>query len=116
MYKGFNLDQFSLNFQCVDWDATAGNIVLYNDPFVAKHKNNYKLLRKIHYQEKKRNLPKLNLINDEYDDWRSEITKWFNKHLTDGYSDNSKQLFLYGEHYNEFKAFIKQMMGSYFVK
>ena len=114
LYKGFNLDQFSLNFQCVDWAATAGNIVLYNDPFVAKHKNNYKLLRKIHYQEKKRNLPKLNLINDEYDDWRSEITKWFNKHLTDGYSDNSKQLFLYGEHYNEFKAFIKQMMGNLF--
>ena len=56
----------------------------------------------------------LNLINDEYDDWRSEITKWFNKHLTDGYSDNSKQLFLYGEHYNEFKAFIKQMMGNLF--
>ena len=36
------------------------------------------------------------------------------KHVTDGYSYNSKQLFLYGEHYNEFKAFIKQMMGNLF--
>ena len=57
LYKGFNLDQFSLNFQCVEWASTSGNKVLYNDPFVAKHKNNYKLLRKIHHQEKKRNLP-----------------------------------------------------------
>ena len=50
----------------------------YNDPFVAKHKNNYKLLRKIHYQEKVKlkNLTKLNPINDEYDDWRSEIVEW----------------------------------------
>ena len=28
--------------------------------------------------------------------------------------NGSKQLFLYGEHYNEFKAFIKQMMGNLF--
>ena len=56
---------------------------------VVKLKNNYILLRKIHYLEKKRNLLKLNLINDEYDDWRSEITKWFNKWATDGYYINS---------------------------
>ena len=110
VYKGFNLDQFSLNFQCIKWAATTSNLVLYNDPFVAKHKNNYKLLRTIHYLEKKRNLPKLNLINDEYDDWRSEITKWFNKQLTDGYSDNSKQLFLYRENYTEFQELIKKMI------
>ena len=79
LYKGFNLDQFSLNFQCIKWAATASNLVLYNDPFVAKHKNNYKLLRTIHYLEKKRNLPKLNLINDNYDDWRGEITKLINQ-------------------------------------
>ena len=60
---------------------------------MSKHKNNYKILRKIRYQKKKRNLPKLNLINDEYDDGGSEITKWFNKSVTDGYSINSKQLF-----------------------
>ena len=115
LYKGFNLDQFSLNFQCIKWAATASNLVLFNDPFVAKHKNNYKLLRTIHYLEKKRNLPKLNLINDNYDDWRSEITKWYNKSVTDGYSNKSKQLFLYGEHYTEFQEFIKKMMGNYTV-
>ena len=49
---------------------------------------------------------KLNIINDEYDDWRSEITKWFNKWVTDDYSIKSKKLFLYGEHNTEFKAFI----------
>ena len=115
LYKGFNLDQFSLNFQCIKWAATASNLVLYNDPFVAKHKNNYKLLRTIHYLEKKRNLPKLNLINDNYDDWRSEITRWFNKNVTDEYSNKSKQLFLYGENYTEFQEFIKKMMGNYTV-
>ena len=115
LYKGFNLDQFSLNFQCIKWAATTSNLVLYNDPFVAKHKNNYKLLRTIHYLEKKRNLPKLNLINDNYDDWRCDITKWYNKSVTDGYSNNSKQLFLYGEHYTEFQEFIKKMMGNYTV-
>ena len=88
--------------------------MLYNDPFVAKHKNNYKLLRKIHYQEKKRNLPKLNPINDEYNDWRGDITKWYNKSVTDGYYNNSKHHFLYGENYTEFKAFIKKIMGNYF--
>ena len=70
------------------------NQVMYINPFVAKNKNNYKLLRTIHYLEKKKTLPKLNLINDEYDDCRSEITKWLNKHVTDGYSIKSKQLFL----------------------
>ena len=35
LYKGFNLDQLSLNFQCVKKASTSGNIVLYNDPFVA---------------------------------------------------------------------------------
>ena len=67
LYKGFNFDHFSIYFQCVKWAATSSNQVLYNDQFVAKHKNNYKLLRKIDYQEKKRNLPKLNLLNDKYD-------------------------------------------------
>ena len=89
--------------------------MLYNDPFIDKHKNNYKLSRKIHYLEKKRNLPKLNLIIDVYDDWRREITKWFNKHVTDEYSIKSQQLFLYGENYSEFQEFIKKMMGNYIV-
>ena len=53
--------------------------MLFNDPFFLKHKNNYKLLRKIHYLENKNNLFKLNLKNDEYDECRSEITKWLNK-------------------------------------
>ena len=68
----------------------------YNDPFVAKHKNNYKLLRKIHYQEKikLKNLTKFNLINDEYDDWRSEIVEWYNKWVNDGYSSHRKKLYL----------------------
>ena len=35
--------------------------------------------------------------------------------MTDGYSINSKQLFLYGEHYTELQEFIKQIMGNYFV-
>ena len=48
LYKGFILDQFSINFQCVKWAAVRSNLVLYNDPFVAKHKNNYKLLCKLH--------------------------------------------------------------------
>ena len=88
--------------------------MFYNDPFVAKHKNNYKLLRKIHYQEKVklRNMTKLNLIKDEYDDWRSEIVQWYNKWVTDGYSTHRKQLYLYGEYYNELKAFIKKIMGN----
>ena len=85
--------------------------MLYNDPFVAKHK----IITYNTLSREKRNLPKLNLINDAYDDWRSEITKWFNKHLTDGYSDNSKQLFLYGENYTEFQEFINKMMGNYIV-
>ena len=34
LYKGFNLDQFSLNFQCIKWAATTRNLVLYNNPFV----------------------------------------------------------------------------------
>ena len=86
----------------------------YNDPFVAKHKNNYKLLRKIHYQEKVKlkNLTKLNPINDEYDDWRSEIVEWYNKWVNDGYSSHRKHLYLYGESYTEMKAFIKQIMGN----
>ena len=66
--------------------------MLYNDQFVAKHKNNYKLLCKIYYQEKVklRNLTKLNLIKDEYDDWRSEVVQWYNKWVTDGYSTQRK--------------------------
>ena len=106
LYKGFNLDRFSLNFQCVKWAASSSsNLMLPIDSFFAKHKNNYKFLRKIHYLEKKRNLSKLNLINDEYDDLFSEITKWYNKWVTNGYSIN-KQLFLYGEHYTELQKFI----------
>ena len=75
LYKEFNLNQFSLNFQCIKWAASNSYQVLHNDPFAAKHKNNFKLLREIQYLEKKRNLPKLILINDQYDDWRSEIMK-----------------------------------------
>ena len=57
-----------------------GKLVLYNDPFVKQHKNNYKLLRKIHYEEQvRRNFIKLNIIDAEYDDWRGEIVRWFNK-------------------------------------
>ena len=89
--------------------------MLYKDSLVARHKNNYKLLRKIHYQEKKRNLLKLNLLNDEYDDWRSEITKFFTKWVTEGYCNQSKQLYLYEENNTEVKAFIKQLMGNYSV-
>ena len=48
--------------------------MLYNDPFVKQHKNNYTLLRKIHYEEQvRRNFIKLNIIDAEYDDWRGEI-------------------------------------------
>ena len=50
-----DFDQFILNFQCVKWDASSSsNLMLSDVPFVAKHKNNYKLLRKIHYLEKKK--------------------------------------------------------------
>ena len=89
--------------------------MLYNDPFVVKHKNNYKLLRKIYYQEttKLRNLNKLKLINDIYDDWRSEIVQWYNNWVTEGYSTHRKHLYLCGEAYNEFKEFIKQIMGNF---
>jgi len=88
--------------------------MLYNDPFVTKHKNNYKLLRKIHYQEKVklRTLTKLNLIDVEYDDWRSEIVQWYNKWVTHGYSTQRKHLYLYGEYYTELKAFINKIMGN----
>ena len=54
LYNGLNLDQFSLNFKCVKWAASSSNLMLPNDPFVAKHKINYKLLRKILYLEKKK--------------------------------------------------------------
>ena len=57
LYKGFNLHKFSFNIQFVKWVEETGKIVMYNDPFVAKHKNKYKLLRNIHYQEKNRNIP-----------------------------------------------------------
>ena len=45
---------FYISFYCqlLKWAKKSGKIMLYNDPFVAKHKNNYKLLRKIQYQEK----------------------------------------------------------------
>ena len=78
--------------------------MFYKDPFVAKLKNIYNFLRKIHYQEKKRNLPKLNLINDKYDDCCSEITQWYNKWVADGYSTQYKQLYLNGEHCTELQA------------
>ena len=45
------------------------------------------------YIIKRKKLTKLNLITDEYDDWRSEITKWYNNWVTDDYSIISKQLF-----------------------
>ena len=58
----FIIFYISFNCQTLKWAEESGKIMLYNDPFVAKHKNNYKLLRKIHYQEKVklRNLTKLN--------------------------------------------------------
>ena len=90
---------------------------MYNDPFVIQHKNNYRLLLKIHYQEQVcRNLTKLNIIDAEHDDWRGEIVRWYNKWVTVGYSQNSKQLYLYGDSYLEFKAFIKQIMGNFTYK
>ena len=90
---------------------------MYNDPFVIQHKNNYKLLRKIHYQEQvRRNFTKLNIIDAEYDDWRGEIVRWYNKWVTEGYSQNSKHLYLYGDSYLEFKAFIKQIMSKFTYK
>ena len=84
--------------------------------FVVKRKNNYKLLGKIHYQETTIlyiNLNKLKLINDIYDDWRSKIVQWYNKWVTEGYSTHRKHLYLCGEAYNEFKEFIKQIMGNF---
>ena len=54
--------------------------MLYNDPFAKQHKNNYTLLRKIHNEEQVHiNLTKLSIIDAEYDDWRGEIVRWFNK-------------------------------------
>ena len=89
-------------------------MVLYNDPFVAKHKNNYTYLRKIHYQEKNKlkNLNKLSLIDNKFDDWQSEIVQWYNKWVTEGYSTYLKHLYLYGESYLKFKEFIKEIMGN----
>ena len=58
----------------------------------------------------------MNIIDAEYDDWRREIVRWYNKWVTEGYSQNSKHLYLYGESYLEFKAFIKQIMGNFMYK
>ena len=83
-------------------------MVLYNDPFVAKHKNIYTFLPKIHYQEKTKlkNLNKFSLIDDKYDDWQSEIVQWYNKWVTEGYSTYFKHLYLQGESCLKFKEFI----------
>ena len=99
-----------------EWAEECGKLVLYNDPFVAKHKNKYTLLRKMHYEEKaiQRNLNKLVSINNTYEDWQSKIVSWYNKWVTNGYYANQKHLFLDGEAYNELKAFIKQIMGIFF--
>ena len=64
LYKGFDLDQFSLNFQCVKWASTSDNRVLYNNPFVANIKIIINYCVKFIIKRKK-TLPKLNLINDE---------------------------------------------------
>ena len=48
---------------------------MYDDPFVVKHKNNYKLLRNIHYQvkAKHRDSNTLKYINNVYIlHWRIE--------------------------------------------
>ena len=88
--------------------------MIYNDPIVAKHKNNYTFLRKIHYQEKNKlkNLNKLSLIDDKYDDWQSEIVQWYNKWVTEGYSMHLIYLYLHGESYFKLKEFIKQIMSN----
>ena len=105
---------FSLNCQLSKWAEGSGKLVLYNDPFVVKHKNNYTTLRNIHNQEKTKlkNLNKLSLIDDKYDDWQSTIVQWYNKWVTEGYSTYLKHLYLYGESYLKFKEFIKEIMGN----
>jgi hypothetical protein len=100
--------------RCVKWAEECGIMVLYKDPFVLKHKNNYRLLRKIHYQVKKRKMLKFELIDDKYDDWKSEIVEWYNKWVNEGYTPNQKQLYLYGESFKEFNDFIKKLMGNLF--
>ena len=92
------------------WAEECGALVLYNDPFVAKHKNNYTLLRKTHYEvkAKQRNLNTLVSINNIYEDWQSEIVVWYNKWVTNRYDVNQKHIFFYGEAYNELQSFIKK--------
>ena len=72
--------------QCRKWAEECGELVLYNDPFVKQHKSILNLPFKIHYKEQvRRNLTKLNIIDPEYDDWRGEIMRWYNKWVTEGY-------------------------------
>ena len=61
LYKGLNINQLSFALRCVKWAEECGKMVLYKDPFVLKHKNNYRLLRKIHYQVKSEKCLNLNL-------------------------------------------------------
>ena len=87
--------------------------MLYDDPFVQKHKNKYRLLRKIHYDErlKLKNLVKLlPFIKNDYNDWRGDFIRWYNKWVTEGYSPYQKHLFLYGE---QGISFVNQIMGNY---
>ena len=74
---------YSLVYQTLRWAEESGKLVMYDDPFVVKHKNNYKLLRKIHYQvkAKHRDSNTLKYINNVYTDWRSEILNWYNNGL-----------------------------------
>ena len=115
--KIFYLFWYSLVYQTLRWAEESGKLVMYDDPFVVKHKNNYKLLRKIHYQvkAKHRDSNTLKYIDNVYTDWRSEIVNWYNKWVTEGYSTLRKHLFVYGDSYADFKEFIKQIMGNYFM-
>ena len=43
LYRGFNINNLSFDLRCAKWAEECGKMVLYKDPFVLKHKNNYRL-------------------------------------------------------------------------
>ena len=82
---------------------------MYEDQFVKKYKNNYGLLRKIHYQEriKDKNTNQLIPIKDKISYWRSEVVRLYNKWAEGPH----KHLFIYGDS-QVILIFIMKLMGN----
>lgn len=97
-FSGIDYDHLSFEYRAFHWGMNADRFD-YTDPFLIKHRYNYKFLQGLYEDcqlRKQKFECKLKLSELTYDSWAKSVSVWWNSMLTtNGYK--RKQLYLWGE-------------------